>query len=165
MRSRHGLGDAVSMWNVWFKMWRHLDAEHNRKDVASKFAVMTQLLGYRYKGKGIQAHCDDVIALLYNLASKGMTFDSDFMVCLLLHSLPAEYSTFVTTINAQVGVTLTIDLVRTRAIAEEMRLRRTGADHVLFSSKDNRIKMSKPESVKVLLWRSVNASSARSLVI
>lgn len=116
-----------------WQMWRHLDVEHNRQDVASKYAVMSQLLAYRYKGKGIKAHCDDVIALIYSLASKGTTFDSDFMVCILLHSLPAEYSTFVTTISAQIGVELTVDIVRTRAIAEEMRLRRNGSDHVLLS--------------------------------
>jgi len=114
-------------------MWRRLDSEYNRTDVASKYGVLAQLLNYRHKGNGIQAHCDEVIALINTLIAKGVNFDSDLGVCILLFSLPAEYSTFVTTISAQVGVTLSVDLVRTRVIAEEMRLRRTGSDAVLFS--------------------------------
>ena len=114
-------------------MWHRLESEFNRKDVASKYSVLAQLLSFRYQGNGIQAHCDEVIALINTLIAKGVNFDSDLGVCIVLFSLPAEYSTFVTTISAQVGVTLTVDLVRTRVIAEEMRLRRTGSDAVLFS--------------------------------
>ena len=127
------LGTLKSCGKSGSTMWHRLESEFNRKDVASKYSVLAQLLSYRYQGSGIQSHCDDVIALINTLIAKGVNFDSDLGVCILLFSLPAEYSTFVTTISAQVGVTLTVDLVRTRVIAEEMRLRRTGSDAVLFS--------------------------------
>lgn len=127
------LGTLKSCGKSGSTMWHRLESEFNRKDVASKYSVLAQLLSFRYQGNGIQAHCDEVIALINTLIAKGVNFDSDLGVCILLFSLPAEYSTFVTTISAQVGVTLTVDLVRTRVIAEEMRLRRTGSDAVLFS--------------------------------
>lgn len=127
------LGTLKSCGKSGSAMWHRLESEFNRKDVASKYSVLAQLLSYRYHGNGIQTHCDDVIALINTLIAKGVNFDSDLGVCILLFSLPAEFSTFVTTISAQVGVTLTVDIVRTRVIAEEMRLRRTGSDAVLFS--------------------------------
>ena len=127
------LGTLKSCGKSGSAMWNRLESEFNRKDVASKYSVLAQLLSYRYLGNGIQTHCDDVIALINTLIAKGVNFDSDLGVCILLFSLPAEFSTFVTTISAQVGVTLTVDIVRTRVIAEEMRLRRTGSDAVLFS--------------------------------
>jgi hypothetical protein len=128
------LGTLKSCGKSGSAMWNRLESEFNRKDVASKYSVLAQLLSYRYIGNGIQTHCDDVIALINTLIAKEVNFDSELGVCILLFSLPAEYSTFVTTISAQVGVTLTVDMVRTRVIAEEMRLRRTGSDAVLFSN-------------------------------
>jgi hypothetical protein len=113
------LGTLKSCGKSGSARWNRLESE----------SVLSTLLNYRYQGNGIQAHCDDVIALINNLIAKDVNFDSDLSVCIL----PPEYLPFVTTISAQVGVTLTVDLVRTRAIAQEMRLRRNGSDAVLFS--------------------------------
>ena len=110
------------------RMWSKLEAEFNRTDVAAKYPIA-------YRGKGITSHCDEVIALMNALSAKGVTLDSDLKVCILLFSLPAEFSTLVTTLGGHESLNLTVDVVRTRAIAEEMRLRRTGSDFVLYSNK------------------------------
>ena len=111
-----------------------LESEYNRKDVGSKYAVLAQLLSYRYKGLGIRKHCDDVIQLMNELSDKGVTLDSDIMVCILLYSMPAEFSTFLTTVSGQNESALSVDVVRIRAISEEARLRGNESDQVLFSS-------------------------------
>jgi hypothetical protein len=115
-------------------MMARLESEYNRKDVGSKYAVLAQLLSYRYKGLGIRKHCDDVIQLMNELSDKGVTLDSDIMVCILLYSMPAEFSTFVTTVSGQNESALSVDVVRIRAISEEARLRGNETDQVLFSS-------------------------------
>lgn len=80
-------------------MMARLESEYNRKDVGSKYAVLAQLLSYRYKGLGIRKHCDDVIQLMNELSDKGVTLDSDIMVCILLYSM--KFCTFVTTVSGQ----------------------------------------------------------------
>ena len=111
-----------------------LESEYNRKDASSKFAVLSQLMFYQYKGKGMALHCDEVIGLIQELKGMGMPLASELSVLILLVSLPAEYSTFATVIAGQDINGLTVDIVRTRAIGEEERLRRTESGQVLFSS-------------------------------
>ena len=131
-----------------WKMWNKLEAEYNRTDVAAKYQVLNQLLSYKYRGKGITSHCDEVIALMNALSAKGVTIDSDLKVCILLFSLPAEFSTLVTTLGGHASLNLTVDVVRTRAIAEEMRLRRTGSDLVLYSNKGHQNQLVKGKKRK-----------------
>ena len=69
--------------------------------MGSKYAVLAQLLSYRYKGLGIKKHCDEIIQLMNGLSEKWVTLDSDLMDCILLYSMPAEFSTFVTTVSGQ----------------------------------------------------------------
>jgi hypothetical protein len=88
------LGALKSCGKSGSSMWYRLESEYNRKDVASKYTVLSQLLSYRYQGNGMMSHCDDVIALINNLIAKGVNFDPDLGACILLYSLPAEYSTF-----------------------------------------------------------------------
>ena len=64
------LGTLKSCGKSGSAMWNRLESEFNRKDVASKYSVLAQLLSYRYQGSGIQAHCDDVIALIITLIAK-----------------------------------------------------------------------------------------------
>ncbi len=109
------------------QLLKQLDAHYNRKDVGSKFAALQNLLDFRVaKGKweGVEKHIDGVVQRINTLIDTGVTLDSDLMVCILLHSLPAEYHTMVSSITGQ-GCAITIDEVRIRAIAEEGRLRRT----------------------------------------
>ena len=91
-------------------------------------------MSYRYKGQGVDVHCDEVIHLMNELSDRGMTLASELSVCILLYSLPAELSTFVSSISGQESTTLTVDAVRIKAIAEETRLRGTGYEQVLFST-------------------------------
>ena len=131
-------------------MLRRLEAEYNRKDVGTKYAVLSQFLSYRYKGQGVEVHCDEVIHLMNELSDKGMTLASELSVCILLYSLPAELSTFVSSISGQDSRTLTVDAVRIKAIAEETRLRGTGYEQVLFSKnrhQSNQVSPGKREKV------------------
>ena len=104
-------------------MLARLDAEYNRKDVGSKHAALTRLLTYKYKGSGVQKHCDDVIQLMNDLSDTGLTLEHELMVCILLYSLPAELNTFVSTLCSLDSKDLTIDMIRVRAMAEEARMR------------------------------------------
>jgi hypothetical protein len=117
-----------------WEMWHLLNTEYNRQDSASRYDLFAQIWNFRYKGNGIRAHCDDIISLMDLLAAKKMVLEEELKVCVLLFSLPAEFSAFVTSLHAQVGVSLTVDVVRTRVIAEEARmLRTTGHELALFS--------------------------------
>lgn len=113
-------------------MLNRLEAEYNRKDSSSKFAVLIQLLSYKYKGKGIGKHCDDVVGLLNELTGMGMPLDQELCVLILLYSLPD--STLASVICGQDTRSLNVDQVRIRAVSEEERLRRTESGQVLFSS-------------------------------
>jgi hypothetical protein len=110
-------------------MLNGLEDEYNRKDVGSKYAVLTQLLSYLYKGKRMEKHCDDVILLMNELSGKGMSLDPELCVCILLCSLPAELPIFASTVSGQLSDGLTIDVLRTKVIAEEARKRGNETRH------------------------------------
>ena len=117
--------------------------------MGSKHAACVRLFSYKYKGQGVQKHCDEVIQLMNELSDTGVTIESDLQVCILLYSLPAELSTFVSTVCGQDSTNLTLDAVRIRAISEEARLRETECELALYSKYKHPVKHVSPLKRKV----------------
>lgn len=123
----------VNTLKTGWEIWHRLSEDFNRQDIASKFETWSKLMSYRYKGNGIETHCDEVAGLFEVLAAKGMKIEEDFKVCVLLFSFPPSFSPFVTALQT-VNNKLTMDEVRNRAITEEAKMRFDGQDVVLYSA-------------------------------
>jgi hypothetical protein len=127
----------VNQYQYGWEVWNRITLDFNRQDIASKFETWSKLMSYKYRGNGIETHCDEVASLFELLEAKKMKIDEDFKVCALLYSFPAQYGTLVTALQT-VSDKLTMAEVRTRAITEESKMRLDGQDMVLYSANRSR---------------------------
>ena len=80
-------------------LWRTLEEKYILKSLENRLHIMSQVYGFRIKyGVSMQDHVLRFETLLPDLKNLDEDIKDEIKVMILLHSLPEEYSHFVTTL-------------------------------------------------------------------
>lgn len=101
--------------------WLALQNQHEKSSLSNKVILLKKLCRIQFSGESMEDHICEMLNIVDRLSGLGENLADNLVVALLLGSLPDNYDTLITALEARPENDLTIGFVKEKLIQEHSR--------------------------------------------